>query len=84
MVQSAADRVLRKRAPITGLPDKLLFERNRIREVLGKQWKAAVLLSTGRLAFDYGTGCVEQALGSTGHDGVGAWSAHRRRPSARP
>ena len=55
IVQSARNRLLRKRAPITGLSDRLVFERNRIREVLGKQWKAALLLSSGRLAFDYGT-----------------------------
>ena len=45
----------RKSAPMTGLPDKLVFERNRIREVLGRRWKAALLLSSGRLAFDFGT-----------------------------
>ena len=40
---------------MTGLPDRLVFERNRIRGVLGKRWKAALLLSSGRLAFDFGT-----------------------------
>ena len=40
---------------MTGLPDRLVFERNRIRDVLGQRWKAAMLLSSGRLAFDYGT-----------------------------
>ena len=53
--QSLRNRLLRKRAPVTGLSDRLVFERNRIREVLGKRWKAAMLLSSGRLAFDYGT-----------------------------
>jgi uncharacterized protein (TIRG00374 family) len=53
--ESARNRLLRKRTPMTGLPDRLVFERNRIRDVLGKRWKAAMLLSSGRLAFDYGT-----------------------------
>ena len=53
--QSVRNRLLRKRPPISGVPDRLVFERNRIRGVLGKRWKAAVLLSSGRLAFDYGT-----------------------------
>ncbi len=55
IVQTTRNRLLRKRAPMTGLPDRLVFERNRIREVLGERWKAATLLSSGRLAFDYGT-----------------------------
>ena len=29
---------------MTGLPDRLVFERNRIRDVLGERWKAALLL----------------------------------------
>jgi uncharacterized protein (TIRG00374 family) len=55
VVQSARNRWKRKSEPMTGLPDRLVFERNRIRDVLGERWKAAVLLSTGRLFFDYGT-----------------------------
>ncbi len=55
IVQTTRNRLLRKRTPMTGLPDRLVFERNRIRDVLGKRWKAAMLLSSGRLAFDYGT-----------------------------
>ncbi len=54
-VQSVRNRLLRKRKPVTGLSDRLVYERNRIRTVLGRQWKGAVLLSSGRLAFDYGT-----------------------------
>ena len=50
-----ATGVKRKAAPMTGLPDRLVFERNRIRDVLGRRWKAAMLLSSGRLAFDFGT-----------------------------
>ena len=55
LIEAARNRVKRKSAPMTGLPDKLVFERNRIREVLGRRWRAALLLSSGRLAFDFGT-----------------------------
>src|ERR1700722_6500681 len=55
VVQSARNRLKRKAEPMTGLPDRLVFERNRIRDVLGRRWKAAMLLSSGRLAFDFGT-----------------------------
>jgi hypothetical protein len=54
-VEKVRNRLLRKRAPMSGLSDRLVYERNRIRAVLGKRWKAAMLLSSGRLAFDYGT-----------------------------
>jgi hypothetical protein len=55
VIQAARNRWKRKAAPMTGLSDRLVFERNRIRGVLGKRWKAALLLSSGRLAFDFGT-----------------------------
>ena len=53
VAQSARNRILRKRAPVTGLPDRLLEQRNLIRTVLGQQWWQATLLSAGRLLFDY-------------------------------
>ena len=53
VIQAVRNKVLRKRPPLTGLPDKLVTERNRIRVVLGHQWKSALLLSSGRLAFDF-------------------------------
>ena len=55
VIQAVRNRLLRKRTPLSGLPQRLVFERDRIRDVLGKRWKAAMLLSSGRLAFDYGT-----------------------------
>jgi uncharacterized protein (TIRG00374 family) len=55
VVQATRNRLKRKSEPMTGLPDRLVFERNRIREVLGRRWKAAMLLSSGRLFFDFGT-----------------------------
>jgi hypothetical protein len=53
VVQTVRNRLLRKRTPITGLPDRLLEQRNLIRAVLGQKWWQATLLSAGRLAFDY-------------------------------
>jgi uncharacterized protein (TIRG00374 family) len=55
VAQAARNRIKRKSAPMTALPDRLVRERNRIRDVLGRKWKEAVLLSSGRLLFDYGT-----------------------------
>jgi hypothetical protein len=53
VVQTARNRLLRKRKPLTGLPDRLMEQRDLIRTVLGQQWWQATLLSAGRLAFDY-------------------------------
>ena len=55
IVQATRNRLKRKAEPMTGLSDRLVFERNRIRDVLGRRWKEAALLSSGRLAFDFGT-----------------------------
>jgi uncharacterized protein (TIRG00374 family) len=51
--QAARNRLLRKREAMSGLPDRLLDQRNLIRTVLGQQWLQATLLSAGRLLFDY-------------------------------
>jgi uncharacterized protein (TIRG00374 family) len=63
-VQRLRNWVLRKRPPLEGLDATLLTQRNEIREVLGRQWWQAVLLSAGRLAFDYL--CLLAALRATG------------------
>jgi uncharacterized protein (TIRG00374 family) len=55
VVEGVRNRLKRKSEPMTGLEDRLVYERNRIRDVLGQRWKAALLLSSGRLAFDYAT-----------------------------
>lgn len=62
--QSIRNALLRKRPPLTGLSDTLLHQRDMIREVLGKQWKGAILLSAGRLGFDYF--CLLAAIRATG------------------
>jgi uncharacterized protein (TIRG00374 family) len=53
VVQSVRNRLFSKREPMSGLPDRLLEQRNLIRTVLGQQWWQATLLSAGRLVFDY-------------------------------
>ena len=63
-VQRLAHLVMRKRPPLTGLDETLLTQRNEIRAVLGRQWWQALLLSAGRLAFDYL--CLLGALRATG------------------
>jgi uncharacterized protein (TIRG00374 family) len=62
--QRLRNLVLRKRPPLTGLDQTLLAQRNEIRAVLGQQWWQALLLSAGRLAFDYL--CLLFALRATG------------------
>ena len=52
--QSIRNRILRGRRPaLTGLPRRLLRERDAVREVLGRRWWQALLLSAGRWVLDY-------------------------------
>jgi uncharacterized protein (TIRG00374 family) len=53
VAQSIRNRLLRNRRPLTGLPERLLRERNEVREVLGRNWWQALLLSAGRWVLDY-------------------------------
>ena len=63
--QGLWNRVTRgHRPPVTGLDQRLLAERDTIRAVLGKNWRQAVVLTAGRLGFDYG--CLLAALRATG------------------
>ncbi len=63
--QGLRNRITRgHRPPLTGLDTRLLAERDTIRAVLGKEWWQAVLLTTGRLGFDFG--CLLAALLATG------------------
>jgi uncharacterized protein (TIRG00374 family) len=52
-VQVVRNRLFRKRSTLTGLPEELLRQRNRIREVLGERWRQALLATAGRLGFDF-------------------------------
>ena len=56
--------VLRRRPPLRDLDQRLVHERDVITSVMGKRWRDAVLLSAGRLGFDYL--CLLMALRATG------------------
>jgi len=64
VAQSLWNRLTRGRRPVTGLDQRLLAERDTVRAVLGKNWRQAVVLTAGRLGFDYG--CLLAALRATG------------------
>ena len=49
---------------MTGLDTRLVAERDTIRAVLAAKWRQAVLLTTGRLGFDYGCLLALRATGA--------------------
>lgn len=53
IVQSARNRVLRRRPPMDDLPQRLVYERDRIRSRLGEQKSTAILTTLGKVGFDY-------------------------------
>ena len=63
-VQRVRNRLFRNRPPLADLDVRLIRQRDAIREVLGKHLAQAVLLSAGRLAFDFF--CLLAALRATG------------------
>ncbi len=64
VAQSVWNWVTRGRRPVTGLDQQLLAQRDTIRGVLGRKWRQAVVLTAGRLGFDYG--CLLAVLRATG------------------
>ncbi len=52
-IQRVRNRLRRSRPPLHDLDRRLIEERDEIRAVLGNRWRAAVLLSTGRLGLDF-------------------------------
>jgi uncharacterized protein (TIRG00374 family) len=54
-VQRVRNRLRRNTEPLTGLPKRLVRERDRILAALGPRWKPALLATVGRWAFDYAT-----------------------------
>jgi uncharacterized protein (TIRG00374 family) len=64
LVQRLRNLLFRRRPRLTGLDRTLLRERDQIRTALGRQWWQAVLLSTGRLGFDFL--CLLAAVRATG------------------
>jgi hypothetical protein len=55
VVQRLRNRLRRHSEPLTGLPTRLLRERDRILATLGPRWKRALAATIGRWAFDYAT-----------------------------
>jgi hypothetical protein len=55
IVQRVRNRLRRHSEPLTGLPKRLLRERDRILETFGPKWKRALAATIGRWAFDYAT-----------------------------
>jgi uncharacterized protein (TIRG00374 family) len=53
--QTVRNRVRRGRPPLTGVPQRLLRERNAVTMVLGERWWEALLLASGRWLLDYFT-----------------------------
>jgi len=53
VAQRLRNRVLRRRPPLTGLPDRLAEERRVILGVLGDRWRQALLVTVGRWLLDY-------------------------------
>jgi uncharacterized protein (TIRG00374 family) len=51
--QSLRNRIRRKHPPLTGVPQRLLRERNSVTMVLGQRWWQALLLAIGRWLLDY-------------------------------
>src|SRR3954469_2502082 len=51
--QAIRNRVRRGRPPLTGLPERLLRERDIVLRVLGSEWWEALLLASGRWLLDY-------------------------------
>ena len=58
------NKVRRHHAPLTGLDDRLLTQRDQIRGALGKEWRQIFLLVVGRLGFDFL--CLLAAIRATG------------------
>jgi uncharacterized protein (TIRG00374 family) len=54
-VQRVRNRLRRGAPPLTGLPARLLRERDRILATFGPRWKRALGSTVGRWAFDFGT-----------------------------
>jgi uncharacterized protein (TIRG00374 family) len=53
LIQRVRNRLRRKSEPLTGLPSRLLHERDRIMATIGPRWKGALAATVGRWAFDY-------------------------------
>jgi uncharacterized membrane protein YbhN (UPF0104 family) len=62
--QKGRNALRRRSPPLTGLPSRLIRERDRILATLGPRWRRALLATVGRWTFDFMTLLV--ALGAIG------------------
>jgi uncharacterized protein (TIRG00374 family) len=66
LAQGIRNRALPHRTPLTGLDQKLLSQRDATAASLGRHWKMAVLLASGRVALDFA--CLLGVLAATRSD----------------
>jgi len=63
--QALLNATVRRSRPISGLPEKLLQDRDVIRETLGARWPAALTAAAGSTGFDYfALLCALRAVGA--------------------
>jgi hypothetical protein len=71
VIQRVRNRLRRGSEPLTGLPKRLLRERDRILGTVGPHWKAALAAGIGRWLFDYASLLAAlTALGSAPRPGL--------------
>jgi uncharacterized protein (TIRG00374 family) len=63
-LQNIRNRLRRRAEPLTGLPQRLVSERDQILGTLGPRWKRALAAALGRWLFDFG--CLLAALRALG------------------
>jgi uncharacterized protein (TIRG00374 family) len=52
-IERLLNATLRRKRPVTGLPERLLAERDALRRTFGRRWQAAVLAAVGKSVLDY-------------------------------
>jgi uncharacterized protein (TIRG00374 family) len=63
--QWVLNHTIRRKRPVTGLPQQFLAARDFIRSTLGKRWRAALLAAVGNTGFDYlALLCALRAVGA--------------------
>jgi uncharacterized protein (TIRG00374 family) len=64
-LQWLLNETVRRGRPVTGLPERLLADRDFVRATLGRHWRAAVLSAGGSTAFDFAALlCALRAVGA--------------------
>jgi len=53
LIEAVRNRLLRRRQPMSGLPETLVEERNLIRSAMGSRWWEALLASIAKWLFDF-------------------------------